>query len=269
MEAQILDDLSEHMELERQDGSSLKALAYGLLLKHYTRNPVPAPVERKYQMHKERRLGFEDVFLQVRPRNDHNPLGRFFGYMGRHGPNSGIVEESVCNLQLPHANAGLWFLERVLEMYDRQDREAILKALDLDDAKGSLTRLREMGVARGLSLAEVAGYSYAKLTAFLGGKATFWSGLEAGSLQPYATAVPGPLKEMLSGSVHLEAIDTGKELCSQDNYEMVFSSCYDAFMAVNFGGLHGGDELFEKLGGSLVPNRNSVYITKDEPCEVL
>ncbi len=176
-----------------------------------------------------------------------------YNYQTEHGDyskkgedkNLGVIQYHSTHYK--HGDPGAWFLFEIIKDKPKEEILDIVKLIDLNDPRGTMIRLAEKKVASGIKLAEVAGLSYARLVAFLGGEGTYWSTFE----HPVGTFLPAPIdkcktdeekyqliNDYVSTSKYLNIPNIGElsRYCLPENCQKVFrDNNYDIFMAVNSG----------------------------------
>ena len=166
---------------------------------------------------------------------------KFFDY--QKVSKNGVIKSMYEGPIWGHADSGKWFLYQLIKDKPEDKIENILTAVDLGNSRNSMIRLAEMKVAEGLKLAEVAGDSYASLTALLGGEGTFWYAGKAGILPPTDIDVyidkedkVKLLDSFIKSDEKIQWLKPSSNYCTSKTYDSVFKKNeYDVFMAINYG----------------------------------
>jgi len=154
-----------------------------------------------------------------------------------------------------HGHSGIWFLNKLVARKPNL-YEDVKKVIDINNPKDSWVKIGKLGLAKGIKVAEVAGYNYALLTAFLGGEGTYWVGGNAKTF--FSSDKLSDIEYLLEIKYPLDFKDKGQyrgKGCGLSNYNEVFQDdTYDLFMAVNHG-WHDNDEEFFKIAEKVLKKK--------------
>jgi len=232
-------------KLERELGENPRSIMLGLLLRHFKSKDLDDEIKKYFEG--DHLGGFVSSYST-------KLFDKFFSY----APKGGVIQPTNQGMHWGHVPSGFWFLNQFIENHPK--REIILDSIDLEDSYSSFMRLGKMKIAEGFKLAEVAGSSYATLTALLGGEGTFWYDGHAGIISPIDLEEIPDRNEKIGYVFYLmkhsstRPLSPSSHFCKSNSrtFDGVFNiNGYDIFMAVNYGHNGNGKDL-EKVAKSVL-----------------